>query len=247
MDGLSGLPGINVLTSRDAQWEREKAYDVMLDILKEYDDIDVVFGHNGETAFGAYLAAKGVGVEENMTFIGVDGLPGPDGGVRKVVAGIFGASFIYPSGGDKVIRLAVDILSGRKFPRNTTLSTSIVDKSNSALIELQNAQIDEKEDMLSQLNVKLSSISARYARQRILLWGVAIFVAVVLTLLLGTVRGGAVKQLKIFFDRSCMDIFDGSGMSLPSIVFPTEPYNNLECATPKGRCRIKSVKVYPLD
>jgi len=64
----------------------------------------------------------------------------------------------------------------------------------------------------------------------------------------GTVRGGLLKQLSIFVDRSNLDVFDGYGsMSMPSVIFPSEPYNTLECTTERGRVRINSIKVYPLN
>lgn len=64
----------------------------------------------------------------------------------------------------------------------------------------------------------------------------------------GSVRGGNATQLRIFFDRSCIDIFDGRGtMSMPALCFPVLPYNSVECFPRKGRCAVKSLKVYPLE
>lgn len=40
-----------------------------------------------------------------MRFIGIDALSGKDYGVEKVLAGELDATFIYPTGGDRVSRL----------------------------------------------------------------------------------------------------------------------------------------------
>lgn len=51
-----------------------------------------------------------------MRFIGIDALPGKDYGVEKVLAGELDATFIYPTGGDRVMQIAMDILNKRDFP-----------------------------------------------------------------------------------------------------------------------------------
>ena len=44
-----------------------------------------------------------------MIFIGVDGLGGPAGGIKKVMDGVLAATFVYPLG----VREAVDVESER--------------------------------------------------------------------------------------------------------------------------------------
>ena len=48
--------------------------------LAAHDHIDLVYAHNDPMAIGAYLAAKAKGRDREMKFIGIDALPGPDGG-----------------------------------------------------------------------------------------------------------------------------------------------------------------------
>ena len=68
----------------------------MTEVLSVEPQIDVVYGHNDPMAIGAYLAAKEVGREKEMIFIGIDALGGPAGGTRKVMDGVLAASFVYP-------------------------------------------------------------------------------------------------------------------------------------------------------
>lgn len=64
----------------------------------------------------------------------------------------------------------------------------------------------------------------------------------------GTVRGGLVTQLKIFFDRSVVDVFDGRGtMSMPTLCFPDEPFDSITTSVSRGKCAVKSLKVYPIE
>lgn len=44
-----------------------------------------------------------------MLFVGIDALPGKGYGVEQVLEGVLDATFIYPTGGDKVMQVAMDI------------------------------------------------------------------------------------------------------------------------------------------
>ncbi len=40
---------------------------------------------------------------------------------------------------------------------------------------------------------------------------------------------GALKQLRIFIDRSSIEVFEAEGkMAMTNLVFPSEPYNNIK-------------------
>lgn len=184
IDGISSNPRVRLLASMDAQWQTDFAYDRMLEALGQFDDIDIVFAHNDFSAFGAYQAAKSVGEQNSISFIGIDALPGPGNGVELVLNGILSATFIYPSGGDKILQLAHKILVGENFQRNTTLNTSIVDRSNAPLMDLQSRHISEQQGRISLLNGRLESLSASFVRQRFLLW-LAIIVVCLIVILAG--------------------------------------------------------------
>jgi ribose transport system substrate-binding protein len=88
--------GIKVVQDGIANWLQSKGRERMTEILRAQPEIDVVYGHNDPMAIGAYLAAKELGREKEMIFIGVDGLGGPAGGIKKVQDGILAATFMYP-------------------------------------------------------------------------------------------------------------------------------------------------------
>ena len=106
-----------------------------------------------------------------MRFIGIDALPGKDYGVEKVLAGELDATFIYPTGGDRVMQIAMDILNKRDFPRETILGTSVVDRDNALIMKMQTAHIGTLDGKIETLNGKINQYLASYATQQVVLYG----------------------------------------------------------------------------
>src|ERR1039458_5579740 len=78
-------------------------------------NIDVVYGHNYPMAIGAYLAAKELGRDKEIAFVGVDGLGGEAGGIQKVKDGVLAATFVYPLCVDKAVEIGNRILRDPAF------------------------------------------------------------------------------------------------------------------------------------
>jgi len=68
------------------------------------------FSRHDPMAVGAYLAAKELNRDKEMIFVGVDGLGGPDGGIKKVIDGVLAATFIYPLGVNEAVDITQKIL-----------------------------------------------------------------------------------------------------------------------------------------
>jgi ribose transport system substrate-binding protein len=103
-------PEIRIVADPVADWIQAKAKDRMTEVLRTQPQIDAVYGHNDPMAIGAYLAAKELGREKEMIFVGVDGLGGPAGGIKKVMDGILAATFVYPLCVDKAVEIADKLL-----------------------------------------------------------------------------------------------------------------------------------------
>lgn len=112
---LNQYPGIRVVHEAVADWLQSNARDRMSEILRAQPEIDVVYGHNDPMAVGAYLAARDLGREKQMIFIGVDGLGGPAGGIKKVMDGVLSATFYYPLCVDKAVEIGDQILRNPQF------------------------------------------------------------------------------------------------------------------------------------
>ena len=109
-DVFAKYPGIKIVAEPVADWIQAKAKDRMTEVLRAQPRIDVVYGHNDPMAVGAYLAAKELGRDKEMAFVGVDGLGGPAGGIKKVMDGVLSATFVYPLCVDKAVEIGNRIL-----------------------------------------------------------------------------------------------------------------------------------------
>lgn len=118
-------------------------------------------------AAGAYAAAMRRKREKEMRFVGTDAIPGEGYGVEQVLSGELDATFIYPTGGDRVMQIAMDILNKRDFPRETILNTSVVDRDNALIMKMQTAHISSLDEKIETLNGKINQYLARYATQQV--------------------------------------------------------------------------------
>jgi ribose transport system substrate-binding protein len=107
---FANYPGIKLVADPVADWIQAKAQDRMTEVLRAQPKIDVVYGHNDPMAVGAYLAAKELSRDKDIAFVGVDGLGGPAGGIKKVMDGILAATFVYPLCVDKAVEIGNRIL-----------------------------------------------------------------------------------------------------------------------------------------
>ena len=127
-------PNIKVLSEPVADWIQAKAQDRMLEVLRAQPKIDVLYGHNDPMAIGAYLAAKELGREKDIAFVGVDGLGGSAGGIKKVSDGILAATFVYPLCVDKAVEIGNRILHepGFRPEKLYNIESTMVTQANAA-------------------------------------------------------------------------------------------------------------------
>lgn len=125
-DVVARHKGLRIVESVVADWLRDKAEDEMLETLARHPDVDVIYAHNDPMALGASKAAQKLGMD-GVRFIGIDGLPGSDGGAQLVADGILQATFIYPTGGREAVEYAISLLEGKTgVPKRLTLESSII-------------------------------------------------------------------------------------------------------------------------
>ena len=82
----------------------------------------------GDT-FAGYFAA---GRDKGMIFVGVDGLGGPDGGIKKVMDGVLACTFVYPPCAAEALDFAVKLLRGEQVPERVILDPAKVAPDNAA-------------------------------------------------------------------------------------------------------------------
>ena len=130
-EGIKKNDKIEIIAVNNADWLREKAITVAEEMLQTNDDIDLFLALNDPMAEGAYIAAKNAGREGDILFVGFDGLPTPDGGIRSVMDGRLSMTQVYPTGGAEAIESAYQLLvEGKELDKTLTLTSEIVIPDN---------------------------------------------------------------------------------------------------------------------
>lgn len=183
MAAISNFPDIKLIDKADAAWEREPAEVAMDSILRCHPKIDAVYAHNDRIAPGAYQAARKAGREKEMIFVGIDALPGKGNGLELVLDSVLNATFIYPTNGDKVLQLAMNILEAKPYPRETIMNTAVVDRTNAHVMQLQTAHISELDEKIETLNGRIDGYLSRVATQQVVMYGGLVILLLVAGLL----------------------------------------------------------------
>ena len=111
-------------------WLRDKAKERLKEsaVFEKERKVDVVFAHNDSMAIGARIVAQDMKLQVNI--VGIEGLPGKNGGLEAVKKGVLDATFLYPTGGKEAITYALKILDGEKVPKQLELLTKRITKEN---------------------------------------------------------------------------------------------------------------------
>lgn len=169
VEALERHPGIKLVNSCYGNWTQEGGRKAMEALLAANSHIDYVFGHNDRTALGAYEAAKAKGVAQAIKFAGVDALPDKQGGIKLVCDGIFDATHIYPTRGDLVLQLAMNILEGKPYKRENHIKAAIVTKDNAGVLLTQEEEMTQLNHRLDLLHGKVDMYFTQYSHQKIYL------------------------------------------------------------------------------
>ena len=167
MDAIKNAPGIKVVASLQGDWTEQTAYESTQQWFLNNKDVrvDLVFGANDRTAMGA---RKVLG--EDVLYCGIDGLPGESGGIQLVRDSLLDASYIYPTHGDQIIELAVNILEGRPYEKETLLMSALVTRDNAKVLQMESEEIMRQANQLESLHKKANNYMHKLDTQRIINW-----------------------------------------------------------------------------
>ena len=130
-EGIKKNDKIEIVAVNNAEKKKKKAITVAEEMLQTNDEIDLFLALNDPMAEGAYIAAKNAGREGDILFVGFDGLPTPDGGIRSVMDGRLSMTQVYPTGGTEAIESAYQLLvEGKELDKTLTLTSEIVIPDN---------------------------------------------------------------------------------------------------------------------
>ncbi len=167
VSAISNYPGIRLLASESGTWLQQSGDSVATKMFAKGIVPDYVFGQNDRMAHGAWQAAKRRGLTGRMRFVGIDALPGKDGGIDLVRRGVLDASYIYPTRGDLVMRLALDILEGRPYERDNYMKAALVTKDNAETMLMQAEEMSHISGQLEKLNGRVDFFFTQYSHQKV--------------------------------------------------------------------------------
>lgn len=183
MESLAETPDIKIIAKADAKWFQQDAENAVDSILLQHKQIDLIFAQNDRMAIGAYQSATRQGRAKDIVFVGIDAVWSEGYGVDRVAAGELDATFIYPTGGDRVMQVAMAILQGKPYARDTNLSTALVNRSNARIMQMQTEHILRLDQKIEILDNQLDAYFLRYSAQRMFLYACIIILVLVGALL----------------------------------------------------------------
>ena len=188
-------PGLEIVAQAHADWTEQGAYRVMDSLLSQpHPQFDCLFAHNDRMAMGARRAAAKHGLDINsIQFCGIDAMPQKGGGMQLVADGTLFASFIYPTRGDEVIQLAMNILTKKKYNRENQLSSALVSHDNARVLLMQNDETVRQQDHLTTLRSRIDQAASEFNTQRIYLLVLLVFVVLLIVACAFAIRAYVAK------------------------------------------------------
>lgn len=167
-EALAHYPQIKVVANAYADWFAQKAESETERMFKDVGGADLVFAQCDRMGIGAHQATQKLGIK-GVKIVGVDALPTPGDGIEAVKNGTFLATFVYPTHGDEVLKLAMNILEGRPFQRETILKTGVIDANNAESALQQWAELTLLDNKMQRLNHRIDESMAQYSNQKTIL------------------------------------------------------------------------------
>lgn len=161
-------PSIDIVAKLHADWTEQGGFRAMDSLLRSpHPDFDCLFAHNDRMAMGARRAAQQHGLDlQRIRFCGIDAMPQKGAGLELVKDGTLFASYIYPTRGDEVMRLAMNILEGKSYQRENRLSSALVTHDNARVLLMQNDETMRQQDHLVTLRSRIDKAADDFNTQR---------------------------------------------------------------------------------
>ena len=128
-DAVQGQPGVKVLASQTANWERDQGYNVFQNMLQAHPGIDALFACSDLMALGAIEAIAAAGKTGKVRVIGFDAV---DDARKAIAAGTMLASVAqFPSEmGRLAVEDAVALVRGGTPPAERKVRIELVTREN---------------------------------------------------------------------------------------------------------------------
>jgi inositol transport system substrate-binding protein len=127
---LTQNPGLHLLASQTAEWDRAKGMSLMENWMQSYGSrIDAVFAHNDEMAMGALLALEQAGRKQKTIVVGVDAIADALQAIRD---GRLDATVFQDAAGQgaAAVETAVKMIRHQPYEKQVTIPFQLVTHEN---------------------------------------------------------------------------------------------------------------------
>lgn len=219
MKALNNHPDITLVASLQGDWTEESATKAIKAYKGDLSNIDFVFGQNDRMAVGASKALSSL---TSIKYCGIDGLPGEGNGLACVRDSILEASYIYPTHGDEVLQLAINILEGKPYKKDNRLMASLVTRDNASVLLLQYEELKRQGHNVDLLHEQSDTYLQQLDTQRVITW---MAVGIIALLLIAIVLFYRYYLNKITIQRE--RVID-TLWNIPAEELPAEPEQSAE-------------------
>ena len=162
----------------NSDWDAQNTYKVVRRQIASGQTPDIIFCHNDAMGMGAYKAVSEAKLQGQVKILGIDGMP--DEGIAYAQQGKLAGTYVYPTHGDEIIRLALNILTKQPYERTNYMSSVLVTPDNANIIAMNSRELIKQNDDLITIQDKLENYFGLYnAQHRVL---IASFVSILLLL-----------------------------------------------------------------
>ena len=201
VEALSAYPGITLVASLQGDWTEESAIKAIKGYKGDLTNIDFVFGQNDRMAVGA---SKALSNPMGTKYCGIDALPGEGNGIVCVRDSILNASYIYPTRGDEVLQLAVNILEGKPYKKENPLMGALVTRDNANVLLMQFEEMNHQGEYLDQLHSRADDYLHQLDNQRAITW-LALCLVFLLLVLFVVIYRYQLQKARIVDERNKME------------------------------------------
>lgn len=210
-DAIAHYPDVHIIGYAEGDWKLpsgEHAMNSILEELKEKNgessmpEINCIFGGNDRMTLGARQALEKYVmchpacriIPSNILYLGVDALPTPKGGIESVKDGQLTVSAIYPTHGDELMELALDILKGNPYDKETMMETSLVTQANARVLLMQHKEVENQSQYIKRMHTRVDRVVMQLDTERIILFGIILTTLILAVFSVLVVRAYRVKH-----------------------------------------------------
>ncbi|MDR0394587.1 MAG: substrate-binding domain-containing protein [Tannerella sp.] len=136
--------------------------------------IDFVYAHNDMMAIAVreFFVERDPVVGKELHIIGVDAVPGA--GLEAIADGRINTSFMYPTGGEEIVRTAIHLAEGKPVDRFIPLQTALVDPPTARTLLLQAEQLISYQQRIEAQRSRIDNLFSRFSFLQSSLWMISI-------------------------------------------------------------------------